>query len=356
MKLLFSKKGYRISLADEENPIFLIDKKYYDKTGNEVGPVKSVDHEKYGNWYEYWMDDEGLAEPLKAVSYIEPEWDIDECFGKFGFQNKKGEFVIEPQYAYANEFTQGLACVNLNRTWYKTPHGGRYYENHYGYIDGNGKTVIGFKYNEAYPFNKYNVALAADPEGWVLIDTEGNEIPGTRFPYIGRYYYDNRYLEFSRYEMTGCVESRVGVYDTKERKIICEPVFESFIEENENCLLVYDENSSDEDVDPSCHFINGNGEIIYHWLYNKGFNKILLPDKNNVAAVVKHKYNKLSEISGYKGKDGKFHSRKLIYGLYSSKEEFLLPMEFDEIEKLGDNMWGCRKGEIITVYETEEND
>lgn len=29
-----------------------------------------------------------------------------------------GEFVIEPQYAYAYEFTNGLVAVNLNRTWF----------------------------------------------------------------------------------------------------------------------------------------------------------------------------------------------------------------------------------------------
>ena len=75
--------------------------------------------------------------------------EIDDIFGCFGFKNEAGEFVIEPQYAYAYDFTNGLAAVNLNRTWYKTEKGERYYENHYGYIDFNGKTVIGFNYDEA---------------------------------------------------------------------------------------------------------------------------------------------------------------------------------------------------------------
>ena len=61
----------------------------------------------------------------------------------------------------------------------------------YGYIDGNGKTVIGFQYDEARPFNKYGVAVVSKMTDsfFHLIDLEGNEIPGTRFPYISYYDY-----------------------------------------------------------------------------------------------------------------------------------------------------------------------
>ena len=121
--------------------IFCIDNAYFDINGNAV-PDEFSFHKNHDDddddWYQYWMDDEGLPEPLKAESTVEPEWEIDDAFGNFGFKNKDGEFIIEPQYAYAHEFTCGLASVNLNRTWYRTPEGRRYYENHYGYIDGNG--------------------------------------------------------------------------------------------------------------------------------------------------------------------------------------------------------------------------
>ena len=99
--------------------------------------------------------------------------------GNFGFKNKAGEFVIEPQYAFAHEFTCGLAAVNLNRTWYKTEEGRRFYENHFGYIDDHGKTIIPFDYDEAWPYNKYGVAVVETLDDVFLINTTGKTISGT---------------------------------------------------------------------------------------------------------------------------------------------------------------------------------
>ena len=159
MKVLFTKEGKRVHCADEEKQIFCIDNVFYDKNGKITAPVKSfyADFEDDDQWYREWMEYEGIEEPLKSESIIEVEWEIDDGFGKFGFKNEAGEFVIEPQYAYAHEFTNGLACVNLNRTWYKTDKGKRYYENHYGYIDKNGKEHKGSQYKFDMTFPKKRI-------------------------------------------------------------------------------------------------------------------------------------------------------------------------------------------------------
>lgn len=360
MKILFSKQGKSCYMVDKEKIIFCIDKVYFDINGNEV-PDEDSFHKRTNQdeddegWYQYWMDYEGLPEPLKAETTVEPEWEIDDIFGNFGFKNKEGQFVIEPQYAYAHEFTSGLASVNLNRTWYRTPEGKRYYENHYGYIDGNGKTIIGFLYDEAYPFNKYGVALVSDlKEGWHLIDMQGNEIPNTRFPYISRYDYEDRYLEFS---IEDDDDALVGLYDTKERKILIEPRFSDVSVDDDDHIRVWERDGEYGVSDFRQYYVNRNGELIYPWLFKQRFDKVEQPDINNVAGVAISQYTELTgSPSSFFPHNGKKYERKFIYGLYSSKENFLLPLEYERIYKLHDDIWVCYKGGTCTFIQTEAND
>lgn len=360
MKVLFSKQGKSCFVVDKERIIFCIDNAYFDFNGNEVPDEESF-HKKHDDdeddWYEYWMDDEGLPEPLKAESTVEPEWEIDDTFGNFGFKNQAGKFVIEPQYAYAHEFTCGLASVNLNRTWYRTPEGRRYYENHYGYIDGNGKTVIGFQYDEARPFNKYGVAVVskATDNFFHLIDLNGNEIPGTRFPYISYCDYDDRYLEFS---YDNYKASLVGLYDTKECKVLIEPRFSDISVSDDNHILVWERDGEYGESDFRQYYINKSGELLYPWLYKQRFAIIRKPDSNDVAAVAVSQYTELTEKypSSYFPHNGKKCDRKFIYGLYSSREAFLLPLEYEKIEYMVNNVWGCYKDGTFILVQTEAND
>ena len=245
MKVLFQSKGSKVDFVDLTRRIISIDGKFVNELGEEIQVEENshkseafTDYEEDG-WYRPWMDYEGLDEPLKSESVVELICEIDDIFGQYGFKNKDGEFVIEPQYAYAREFTNGLSAVNLGRTWYRTEEGKRYYENHYGYIDSKGKMVIGFQYDEAYPFNKYGIAVVYDiGTGWKLVDQTGKEVQGTRFAYLSKYYdYNDRFLEFSYEERLG--EEPVGIYDTKERKILMEPSASSIRELSEDCILVY---------------------------------------------------------------------------------------------------------------------
>ena len=358
MKILFSKNGSHAYLADKERLIFGIDNYFFDASGNEV-PFELGFHESRDEdegWYQYWMKYEGLSQPLKSESTTEVEWEIDDGFGNFGFKNEAGEFVIEPQYAYAHEFTNGLASVNLNRTWYKTEDGKRYYENHFGYINGRGQTVIGFQFDEAYPFNKYGVAVVSDTlHGTWLIDTDGNEIPDTHFPYISHYHdYEDRFYEFSYDTDHDCI---VGIYDTKERRILMEPSINSIIEYTEDLILVNERNVQHGISELQQYYINSKGEVLFLWLYRKGFAIVEEPDSNHVTAVAVSEYTELKQQARiYIPHDGKKYTRRLIYGLYSSKEEFLLPLEYDDIQNIGDNLWSCIKDDTITIIQTEEND
>jgi hypothetical protein len=37
--------------------------------------------------------------------------------GKYGYMNKSGKLVIQPQFDRADEFTEGAAAVELGRGW-----------------------------------------------------------------------------------------------------------------------------------------------------------------------------------------------------------------------------------------------
>ena len=171
MKTLFTKPVSRkpyIWLADETNMIICYDSyQFCDLAGNptpEEYRLKLIqEHYSDDDDEEFQFaepENQGIQEPLIADSITDPDYDdIDEVFGQYGFKNRDGEYVIEPQYAYAHNFTNGLAAVNLNRTWYTDEDGRRSYECHYGYIDEHGKTIIPFAYDYAEPFNKYGVAV-----------------------------------------------------------------------------------------------------------------------------------------------------------------------------------------------------
>lgn len=365
MKILFSKKGKNVWIADKDKLIFRVDGTYYNHMGEEVPTessfeeqIRSIYDDSDESWYQYWMDYEELEEPLKADSTTEVINEIDDCFGNFGFKNEAGDFVIEPQYAYAHDFTKGLAAVNLNRTWYRTSEGNRYYENHYGYIDHRGKTVIAFQYDEAYPFNKYGVALVSGyGEEWHLIDMQGNEIPDTRFPYISKFGFEERFIEFSRDDNAFDNDGLVGIYDTKERKIMFEPSVDTIIEWEEDCIAVYKSFEKDGMEFSHQYYINSKGEVIYPWLHKAKFSVVERPDINFVTAVASTKLieSEDNSIFGFEH-NGRKYRKKLIFGLYSSKETFLLPKEYDKIEKLSDDIWCCFKDGIFTIVKTEQGD
>lgn len=74
---------------------------------------------------------------------------------KWGFVDKNGEIVIEPEYTDARSFSNGYAAVEKNGQW--------------GFIDTDGKLVIGCRFKEARDFNESgNVFVSVDGR-WKLL-------------------------------------------------------------------------------------------------------------------------------------------------------------------------------------------
>ncbi|HQX56504.1 MAG TPA: WG repeat-containing protein [Pyrinomonadaceae bacterium] len=89
---------------------------------------------------------------------------------KYGFIDKSGKFVIKPQFDSAESFSEGLAAVGMNSK--------------NGYIDKTGKLVIAARYDSAFQFSDGLAKVAiGDKSGF--IDTRGNMVISPRFAYSG---------------------------------------------------------------------------------------------------------------------------------------------------------------------------
>lgn len=82
--------------------------------------------------------------------------------GKYGFLSDAGSLAVRAVYDEAKNFSNGLAAVKSGSNW--------------GYIDPNNKTVIDFRYQEAYNFTSAGTADVCKDGEWQIIDREGRLI------------------------------------------------------------------------------------------------------------------------------------------------------------------------------------
>lgn len=121
---------------------------FIDKAGQEVIPLQ----------YDGVND---FSEGLAAV----------ELDGKWGFINKAGTEVISPSYDSVNSFSEGLVTVELNGKW--------------GFIDNAGTEVIPPKYDYADIF--FNGFAAVELNGKKgLIDKTGREVVPLQYDWVDR--------------------------------------------------------------------------------------------------------------------------------------------------------------------------
>jgi len=81
--------------------------------------------------------------------------------GKWGYKNQKGAVVIQPTFDEAFQFSEGLACVEMNEKL--------------GYIDGEGKVVIDFQYDCANSFSE-GLACVTKDDKTGYIDQSGKYV------------------------------------------------------------------------------------------------------------------------------------------------------------------------------------
>lgn len=138
---------------------------FIDKTG------KCVINPQYA-----WAGDfhEGLAE----VSVM---GDGEGGFGKTGYIDHEGNFVIEPQFRMGDFFSEGLAPVkNDNKK--------------YGYIDKSGHTAIPFQFDDAQPFSE-GLALVEINDKWGFVNKAGKIVINPVFDNARNFHEGLAYIE-----------------------------------------------------------------------------------------------------------------------------------------------------------------
>lgn len=79
--------------------------------------------------------------------------------GYYGYMDRTGKIVIQPQFGEAGDFYEGLAKVNKNMKW--------------GFIDKTGKIVIPLKYYAVDNFSEGLAAVCNEKWQWGFIDKTG---------------------------------------------------------------------------------------------------------------------------------------------------------------------------------------
>lgn len=124
-------------------------------------------------------------------------------FGKYGYCDRNGNMVISPQYDHAEDFVGGLAKVGQDAsqdTYYSGVvdrngdivieigeyiirgilQNGRIVageSSKYGVINQNGRVVVPFIYENAYPVDRDSTLIKVESdEKWGLIDSDGQEV------------------------------------------------------------------------------------------------------------------------------------------------------------------------------------
>ena len=98
--------------------------------------------------------------------------------GYWGYMNSKGKVVIKPEYAWAEEFSEGLALVSNSHG----PH------QQSGFIDKDGKEVIPYIYWDAGSFSdgaaRVSLATNSSDHRWTYIDNQGNQLFNKEFELV----------------------------------------------------------------------------------------------------------------------------------------------------------------------------
>jgi hypothetical protein len=81
---------------------------------------------------------------------------------KWGYIDKSGAFLVQPQYLDALPFSEGLAAVMVGVRW--------------GFIDHSGKLVIAPQFMEAKEFSEGRAAVYVGDQGWGYIDRSGKSV------------------------------------------------------------------------------------------------------------------------------------------------------------------------------------
>lgn len=243
---------------------------------------------------------------------------------KWGYINKKGSFVIQPQFDFAQDFQKnGLAIISV--------------KNLSGVINLNGDYVIKPKYDSISPYSEGR-AIAIANQDFKVIDEKGKEVTKKSYRLISSYE-DGRAL-FS--VTNGKKTDLYGYLDRSGNEVISATYLSATDFQNGRAVVQLKEGKFG--------LINPNGDLLerYPYPYVGHYGEGLLAfqkDKNGLYGYINEK-GKVVIPPKFEGAQAFVDGIAIVndikdylyfYGVINKKGEVLLKPEYNDMSWLGEN-------------------
>nr|WP_279537986.1 WG repeat-containing protein [Paenibacillus turpanensis] len=193
---------------------------------------------------------------------------------RWGYIDTSGQFIIEPQYDYAQLFSEGLASVEVNGKW--------------GLIDKSGEIILEPKYDWIFPFRDGRALVHGERPGF--IDTKGDLT--IDFEALGIL----EYGQFSEKLASVRKDEKVG-FINNEGQFVIPPTYKLTYNFSEGFATVF--------IDGKCGYIDSSGQLVIPAVYDSAY-----PFRNGQALVKR---------------DG-------LLGFINTKGEVILPFTYTRVK------------------------
>lgn len=236
---------------------------------------------------------------------------------KWGYINPQGEVVIEPAYAYAGHFSNGLAIISDGDL--------------YGYINEMNQVVIQPKYSGADEFmNGYAAVCTGNWQDgtalWGFINTRGVEIVKPQFLYVEGFSPEGRALVWTLKDdepVNGFVDTK-GVVFVPDQYEICSSFSDGLALIRQNGLLGYINTDYEIVIPPIYEFAGDFGEGVAYAEYDG--NRYMIDKDGNVIETVKYAFAPFSHgLARFMEDD--------LYGYINKKGEVVIEPRFTWAKK-----------------------
>lgn len=222
--------------------------------------------------------------------------------GKWGYIDSTGKVVVKPQFAWAEEFSEGLAAFENE-------------DGKHGYVDETGKIVIEPKFDNWTEFSEGLAAVSVDFE-WGYIDKTGQWAIQPQFA-VGRPFSDG--LALVAVPLNGKVSFPPGpekhVFIDKTGKVVTDP--------------------KDDILNGT--FSEGGGTV--QFITNHGVNAVLIDRTGKVIAEVQE-----IETDGFS--EGLVPAKKnKKWGYLNTKGQFVIEPQYDEAHRFSEGLAAVSIGE-----------
>lgn len=289
----------------------------------------------------------------KAILIPAYKYDYERNWNLGGYIDMKGNFIIQPQFDYVDEFSEGLAVIELN--------------NKYGFIDSEGNIVIEPRFdNKPNNFSEGLAAIEIDDK-YGFINTKGELVVEPKFDLVGDFSEDLAFVEIKR--KFGFINEQGEVvipikYDFFGIVQFSEGLVHVGVSENGKKSSFYIDKTGKRAIDYNITFGSDfkDGVAIGYIYENSIKGNKLIDKKGNILLDFKYK----ATYSEGKIKTGKNSTTWAFYDIHG-KELFALPenvfpRDFSDgmaaVCNINIQKWGYinTKGELVVDYKYNSGD